>query len=60
MHDISTNSGHRIGHQSDLDESPGQKPKAFLYGIALRVHLVFAEIGKKHFTSTNINNETLF
>ena len=57
-----TNVGHRVGHQSGLDESSGQIPAAILNVFAFRVYLVFSNIGKniKHgqiLTETVISNK---
>ena len=36
--------GHRFGHPWGLDKSSGRNSTTFLYGIAFRVHLVFAKL----------------
>ena len=46
IHNISTNIGHRVGHQSGLDESSGGNSITFLYGIAFRVDSMLFQIGK--------------
>ena len=38
--------GHRFGHQSGLDEISGRISAISLYGIAVRLYLVFSKIGK--------------
>ena len=44
---ILTNIGHRLGHQSGLDESSGQHEfSRYLHGFAFRVYVVFSKSGK--------------
>ena len=38
--------GHRFGHQSGIDVSSERISTTFRHAIALRIHLVFSEIGK--------------
>ena len=40
IQNVLTNIGHRLGHQSGLDESSGRISTTFLYGIEFRVHFV--------------------
>ena len=46
IHNMLTTIGHRLRHQSDLDESTAQNSTSSLYGAAFRVHLVFSQINK--------------
>ena len=41
IQNILTNVGHRVGHQSSLDESSERNMTTFLHGIAIRVFGVF-------------------
>ena len=41
IHNMLTNIGHRVGHQSGLDESSGQNPAVILKGFRFRVYCVF-------------------
>ena len=44
---ITTHVGHRLIHQSALDESSGHKSTVCLHGIAFRIDLGFSRIAKK-------------
>ena len=46
IHDMLTNIGHRVGHQSGLDERSGRSSTTFLYGTAFRVYFMFSKIGR--------------
>ena len=43
---LPTNIGHRVGHQSGLNESSGRNWPTFLNGVAFRVYLMFSDIGQ--------------
>ena len=45
---ILSNIGHRVGHQSGLDASSGQKISTRLHGIPFRIYFMFSKIGKVH------------
>ena len=42
---MQANIGHRVGHQSGVDESSGKNAAAILNVFAFHVYLVFSEIG---------------
>ena len=46
IHNIFTIVGHRVGHQSGLDESSERKSTTFLNGIVFRVYLAFSGIAQ--------------
>ena len=44
MHNMLANVGHRVGHQTGLDENSGRNSTTFLNGFAFRGYLVFSKI----------------
>ena len=58
-----TNIGHRVGHQSGLDESSRQNSIILRDGFAIRVYFVFSKIGKHTHTllkSMILSNTDIF
>ena len=61
VRNISTNIGHRSGHQSGLDESSGPKSTIILHGIAFHIYLRFSNTGKNILLKSKVwSNMNLF
>ena len=60
IHNLLTNIGHRLGHQSGLDESSRRTSTVFLYGIAFHVYVVFSKIDQTHYIVINIDKDYYF